>query len=51
MLNLLKYIDVTKDTQTNLDVVQEKRINDNWNVAGDGTLSNSWTGFEVHVVE
>ena len=45
MLNPLKYIDVTRDTQTNLDVLQEKRINDSGKVDGDRTLSDSWTGF------
>ena len=28
----LKHINVTRTTHTNLDVLQEKRINDNWNV-------------------
>ena len=28
----LKYIDVTRTTHTNLDVKQEKRINDYWNI-------------------
>ena len=28
----LKYIDVTRSTHTNLNVMQEKRIDDNWNV-------------------
>ena len=32
---LLKYTDVTRTTHTNLDVLQEKRINDIWNVDGD----------------
>ena len=40
-----KSIDVTKTTHTSLDVLQEKRINDYWNVDGDRTLSDSWTGF------
>ena len=40
----LKYIDVTKTTRTNLDVLQEKRINDYWK-DGDRTLSDSRTGF------
>ena len=34
----LKYVDVTRSTHTNLDVMQEKRINDYWNVDGDRTL-------------
>ena len=41
----LKYIDVTRTTLTSLDVLQEKRINDYWNVDMDRTLSGSWTGF------
>ena len=41
----LKYIDVTKFTHTDLDVLQEKRINDFWNVDSGKHLSNSWTGF------
>ena len=38
-------VDVTRTTHTNLDVVQEKRINDYWNVDGDRNLSDSWPGF------
>ena len=30
---------------TNLDVMQEKRVHDYWNVDGDRTLSDSWTRF------
>ena len=30
----LKYIDVTRTTHTNLDVKQEKRIDDSWNIDG-----------------
>ena len=41
----LKYIDVTRTTQTNLDVMQESRIDDYWNIDGSRDLSNSWTGF------
>ena len=41
----LKYIDVTRSTHTNVEMMQEKRINDYWNVDGDRTLSYSWTGF------
>ena len=41
----LKHIDVIRITHTNLDVLQEKRIDDNWDVDGDKTLSDSWTGF------
>ena len=41
----LKHIDVIRSTHTDLDVAQEKRIDDNWNVDRDGNLSDSWTGF------
>ena len=41
----LKYIDVTRTTHTNLDVKQEKRIDDYWNIDGSGELSDPWTGF------
>ena len=41
----LKYIDVTRSTFTNLDVLQEKRIDDYWNVNVDQSLSDSWTRF------
>ena len=41
----LKYIDVTKTPPTNLDVLQECRIDDYWNVDVDRNLSDSWTGF------
>ena len=35
----LKYIDVSRTTHTNLDVKQEKRIDDYWNIDGSGDLS------------
>ena len=41
----LKYIDVIRSTHTDLDVAQEKRIDDYWNVDGDRNLSDSWTSF------
>ena len=41
----LKYIDVSRTTHTNLDVKQEKRIDDNWNIDGSRDLSDPWTGF------
>ena len=41
----LKYIDVSRTTHTNLDVKQEKRIDDYWNLDGSRDLSDSWTGF------
>ena len=41
----LKYIDVSRTTHTNLDVKQEKRIADYWNIDGSRDLSDPWTGF------
>ena len=41
----LKYIDVTRTTHTKLDVKQEKRIDDYWNIDGSRDLSDPWTGF------
>ena len=41
----LKYIDVSRTTYTNLDVKQESRIDDYWNIDGSRDLSASWTGF------
>ena len=41
----LKYIDVSRTTQTNLDVMQESRIDDYWNIDGSRDLSDSWTRF------
>ena len=41
----MKYIDVTRNTHTSLDVMLEKSIDDYWNVDGDRELSDTWTGF------
>ena len=41
----LKYIDVSRTTRTNLDVMQESRIDDHWNIDGSRDLSDPWTGF------
>ena len=41
----LKYIDVSRTTRTNLDVMQESRIVDCWNIDGARDLSDYWTGF------
>ena len=41
----LKYIDVSRTSRTNLDVMQEKRIDDYWNIDGSRDLSDPWTGF------
>ena len=36
---------VSRATHTNLDVMQEKRIDDFWNIDGSRDLSDPWTGF------
>ena len=41
----LKYIDVTRATHTNLDVLQEKRFDDSWNVDANRSFSYSLKGF------
>ena len=41
----LEYIDVTRCTHTDLDVMQEKKIDDYWNVDSCKPLSDSWRGF------
>ena len=41
----LKYIDVTRTTDTTLVVMLEKSVDDCWNVDGDRELSDAWTGF------
>ena len=41
----LKYIEVTRSTYTDLDVMQEKRVDDYWNVDSNRSLSDSWKGF------
>ena len=38
-------MDVSRTTHTKLDVKQEKRIDDFWNIDGSRDLSDSWTGF------
>ena len=43
----LKYIDVSRTTCKNLDVKQEKRIDDYWNIDGSRDLSDPWTGFHL----
>ena len=39
------FFDVTRTTDTTLDVMSEKHIEDCWNVHGDRELSDAWTGF------
>ena len=41
----LKYIDVSRTTRTNMDVMLERRIDDYWKIDGSRDLSGSWTGF------
>ena len=41
----LKYNEVTRSTHTDLDVKQEKRIDDYWNVDLNRSLSDSCKGF------
>ena len=41
----LKYIDVSRSTHTNLDVMKERLIDDYWNIDGSRDLFDSWTGF------
>ena len=41
----LKYIGVSRIVRTNLDVMQERRIDDYWNIDGSRDFSDSWTGF------
>ena len=40
-----KHMDVSRTTHTNLDVKQERRIDDYWNIDGSRDLSDPWTGF------
>ena len=42
----LKYINASRTTNTNLDVMQERRIDEYWNIDGSRDLSDPWTGFE-----
>ena len=46
----LKYIDLSRTTHTNLDVKQEKRIDDYWNIDGSRDLSDPWTGFSRFIL-
>ena len=46
----LKYFDVSRTPHTNLDVKQEKRIDDYWNIDGSRDLSDPWTGLTRFIV-
>ena len=41
----LQYVYVSRTTRTNVDVMQERRTDDDWNIDGSRDLSASWTGF------
>ena len=41
----LRYIDLIRRTHTTLDVLQERCIDDDWNVDGGRELSEPWTDF------
>ena len=55
--NPLKYIDVTRSSRSDLDVMQEKRIDDYWNVdssnhSSDTSLFWKWSfSKRIHVVQ
>ena len=46
----LKYIDVSRTTHKNLDIMQERRIDDCWNVEGSRDVPDSWTGFTQFIL-
>ena len=46
----LKYNVVTRTTDTTLDVMSEKHIDDYWNVHGNRELSDAWTGSTRFIV-
>ena len=46
----LKYTDVTKATRTDLDVLQEKKMDDYWNVDSSKHLSDSWRGLTKFIL-
>ena len=47
----LKYIDVTKSTHTDLDVLQEIRIDDHWNVDSNRFFRFMERVHKVHSIE
>ena len=40
----LKYVDVHRHAETNLDSPSERTIDDYWNVSSNLALSDQWTG-------
>ena len=47
----LKYIDVTRTTDTSLDVMSEKHIDDYWNVDGNRVVRCTDRFHEIHLIE
>ena len=47
----MTYIDVNRTTHTNLDVLQESRIDDHWNVDVDRNVRFMERSYEVHILE
>ena len=47
----MKYIDVTRKTDTSLDVLLKKTAVDYWNVDGEKELSDAWTGSTRFVLQ
>ena len=46
-----KYIDMNRQTRTNLDNPEETSIDDCWNVDGNKTVSEDWIGFtRFHII-
>ena len=43
----LRYIDVARTTNTTLDVMLERRIDDYWNIEEDRDVSDACTGEKV----
>ena len=43
-------IDVTSSTQIDLDVLQEKRVDDNLNFDSNRSFSDSWKGFTKFIL-
>ena len=46
----LKYVDVSRTSQTNLDVMLERRIDDYWNIDASRDLSDPWAGFTQFIL-
>ena len=48
----LKHIDVTRSAHSGLDVMQEKRVDDCWNVDSNSSLTDSWSvdRYTSHVI-